>query len=112
MPQLSPDPQRRNQQHTCPRPPQTQLPTTHASLTAQALPQRPQWASLAMRLTHASPQRLWPSGQRQTPATQEAPLGHTVPQAPQWVALVWVLTQALPQSVWPLGQPQRPAVQV
>ncbi len=104
--------QRRNQQHTWPRPPQAQPLLMHASLSPHALPQAPQWSVLFARFTQVPAQAAWPEGHWQRPAAHDPPEAHTALHIPQLRRSVWRLVQTLPQRVCPVGHWHRPLTQV
>jgi hypothetical protein len=62
-----------------------QAPLTHACVSAQALPQAPQFARSSVMFTHAPEQFVCPLGQVRLhmPSVHASPAGQTVPQLPQ-----------------------------
>jgi len=109
---VSPTPQRWNQQHVCPRPPQTQLPPTQAPLVAHVRPHAPQFASSSRVLTQRPAQAVCPAGQPQRPPAHEAPAEQTAPHAPQLRMSVIRLVQLVPHTDCPAGHWHEPMTQV
>lgn len=82
---------------------QAQVPPEQTSVSAQAVPQAPQFFGLLARLTHAPPQ-ICPPGQPHAPAWQLAPWAQAWLQPPQLPGSAVVSTQLPEQRTCPEAQ--------